>query len=60
MQFKNATVVKSQAFPNRVAALDHGIERTDPGLIPMHELTIDVNDQVFVLRIKFLQHLMKL
>jgi hypothetical protein len=57
VQFKNAAVVEAQSLPNRVTALDNGIERANPGLIPMHELTIDVNHQVFVLRIKFLQHL---
>ena len=56
VQFEDPTVVKTQPFPNRVAALHRGIERTDPGLVPMHELTIDVDDQVAVLGIKFLQH----
>src|SRR5437667_2550820 len=56
VQFKDPTVVKTQPFPNRVAALHRRIERTDPGLVPMHKLTIDINDQVAVLGIKFLQH----
>ena len=56
VQFEDPTVVKSQPLPNRVAALHRRIERTDPGLVPMHELTIDVDDQVAVLGIKFLKH----
>ena len=55
-QFKDATVVEPQAFPNRVTALDRGIERTDPGLVAVDQFTVDVNDQVFVLRIKLLLH----
>ena len=56
VQFENATVVKPQTFPNRVAALDRGIERTDARLVAVDQLTVDVNDQVLVLRIKFLLH----
>ena len=56
VQFEDATVVKTQPFPNRVAALHRRIEWTDPGLVAMHELTIDVDDQVAVLGIKFLKH----
>ncbi len=57
VQFENAAVVKPQAFPDRVPSLHRGIERTDAGLVAMHQLAVDVYDQVAVFRIKFLQHL---
>src|ERR1051325_8369361 len=55
-QFENAPVVESQTFPNRIATLHRGIKRADSRFVAMYELTVDVNDQVFVLRIKFLLH----
>src|SRR5262249_16774815 len=56
-QFKNAAVVESQSFPDRIAPLYHRIEGTHPGLVAVHQLTVDVDDQVFVFRIKCLLHL---
>src|SRR5712691_6768395 len=56
VQFEDAAVVKTQSFPDRVTALHGGIERTDPGFAALHQLTVDVYDQVAVLRVKFLQH----
>ena len=56
VQFKDATVVEPKPLPNRVTALHRRIEWTDPGLVAMDELTIDVDDQVAVLGIKFLKH----
>jgi hypothetical protein len=56
VQFENAAVVKPQAFPNRVPPLHRGIERTDTGVFAMHQLAVDVYDQIAVFRIKFLQH----
>ena len=56
-QFEDPAVVKPQSFPNRVAALHCRIERTDPGFVAMHQLTVDVDDQITVLAIKFLKHL---
>jgi hypothetical protein len=58
VQFENATIVKSQAFPDRVAALHDGIEWTHAGFIAMHEPTVDIDDQVAVLLVKFLEHLL--
>jgi len=56
VQFEDPTVVKTQPFPNRVAALHRRIERTDPGFVAMDQLTVDVDDQVAVPGIKFLKH----
>ena len=60
VQFEDATVVESKPFPDCVPALDCGIERTDSGFVAMHELTVDVDDQVAVLGIKFLKHKRKI
>ena len=56
VQLEDAAVVKPQSFPDRVPALHRGIERTDPGLIAMDKPTVDVDDQVAVFLVKFLQH----
>ena len=56
VQFEDPTVVKTQPFPNRVAALHRRIERTDPRFVAVDELTVDINDQVLVFAIKFLKH----
>jgi len=56
VQFEDATVVEPKPLPNRVTALYRRIEWTDPGLVAMHELTVDVDDQVAVPGIKFLKH----
>jgi hypothetical protein len=56
VQFENAAIVKSQAFPGRVAALHRRIERTDSRLIAMHETAADVYDQVPVLFVELLEH----
>jgi hypothetical protein len=60
VQFKDASVVEPKPFPNRVAALHRRIERTNPGFVPMHQLTVNVDDQVFVLGIGFLKHKRKI
>jgi len=57
MQLEDASVVKPQSFPDCVTALHRGIKRTDPGFIAMHELTVDIDDQVAISLIKSLQHL---
>src|ERR1043166_5814314 len=56
VQFENAAVVKAQAFPNGVAPLHRRIEGAYSGFVAVHELAVDVDDQVAVLGIKFLQH----
>jgi hypothetical protein len=56
MQLEDSSVVKPQSFPDCVTALHRGIKRTDPGYIAMHELTVDIDDQVAILRIKLLEH----
>jgi hypothetical protein len=56
VQFEDATVVKAQTFPNGVAPLYRRIKRAHPRFIAVHKPTLDVDDQVAVLGIKFLQH----
>ena len=56
VQFENATVIKSQTFPDSIPTLHGRIEWTDPGLIAMNELPVDVNDQVAISFVEFLQH----
>src|SRR6266487_869424 len=56
VQFKDAAVVESKSFPNRVAALDRRVERADSSFVAVDELTVNVNDQVTVLGAKFLKH----
>src|SRR5436190_24314600 len=56
IQFENPAVVHTQAFPHCVAALHRRIERADPGLIAMHQLSVDVHNQVAVSFVEFLKH----
>src|SRR5712692_3154893 len=56
VQFEDPTIIKPQPLPNRVAPLHCRIERTDPGLVAMNELTVDVDRQVLVFGIRFLEH----
>ena len=60
MQLEDASVVKPQPFPDCVTALHRGIKRTDSCFVAMHELTVDIDDQVAVLWIKFLKHKKKI
>ena len=57
VQLEDPSVVKPQPFPDCVTALHRGIKGTDPGFIAMHELTVDIDDQVAILLIKSLQRL---
>ena len=57
VQFENAAVIEPQSFPDRVAALHRGIERADAGLVPVHELAVDVHQQVAVLFVELLEHI---
>ena len=54
VQLENAAVIESQPFPNRIAALDRGIEWTHSRLVAMHEPAVDVHDQVAVLFVELL------
>ena len=56
MEFENPAVVKPQSFPDCVPALHGGIERTDAGFIAMHELTVDIDNQVAIFLVEFLEH----
>ena len=56
MQFEDPAVVKSKPLPNRVAALDRRIEWADASLIPMDYSTVDVDENVAVASVKFLEH----
>ena len=56
VQLEDTAVVKTQAFPDRIAALHGRIKRTDSRLVPVHQLSVDVNKQVAVSVVEFLQH----
>src|SRR6266446_5723938 len=56
VQFENPALIKPQSFPNGIAALDGGIERADAGFVPTNKLTVDVDDQMAVSFVEFLQH----
>jgi hypothetical protein len=56
VQFEDASVVESQTFPNCVAALHGGIERTNASLIAMDEPPVDIYDQIAILLVKLLEH----
>ena len=56
VKFENPAIVQPQSLPHRVAALHGGIKRADSGLVAMHEVTVDINDQVAISLIKFLKH----
>ena len=48
--------VEPQALPDRVAALDRGVERAHRGPVAVGELAAHVDDQVAVALIVILQH----
>ena len=56
VQLEDTAVVKTQAFPDRIAALHCRIKRTDSSLVPMHQLSVDVDNQAAVSVVEFLQH----
>jgi hypothetical protein len=56
VQLEDATVIKAQTFPDSIPTLHRRIEWTDPSLIAMDELAIDINDQVAISLVEFLQH----
>ena len=53
---EDAPGVEPQSLPNRVAALDGGVERAHPGPVPVAEPAAHVDDQVAVALIVTLQH----
>src|SRR4029077_15216692 len=57
VQLEDAAVVKSQPFPDRVTALHRRIERADPCLVAMEQLSVNVYDHVAVSLVEFLKHL---
>jgi hypothetical protein len=40
--------VEPEPFPDRVAALDDGVERAHPGPVAVRELAVHVDDEVAV------------
>src|SRR5205085_6799659 len=56
VQFKNPALIKPQSFPNGIATLDGGIERADARVVAMNKLAIDVDHQIAVSFVEFLQH----
>src|SRR5947207_11108812 len=57
VQFEDAAVVESQAFPNGVATLHDRIERADPRFVAMDQTAIDIDDQVAISLVELLEHL---
>jgi hypothetical protein len=53
---EDPAVGQPQAFPDRVPALHHGVERRHPGVIPVRQAAADVDDQVAVALVELLQH----
>ena len=46
---KDLPLVKSESLPDGLAILDGGIEGADPGLLAVNELSVDENEEIFVL-----------
>src|ERR1041385_7106961 len=57
VQFEDAAVVKSQAFPNSIATLHGRIERADPCFVAMDQTAIDIDDQVAISLVELLEHI---
>ncbi len=55
-QAEDRSAVNAQPFPDRVASLDGGIERADPGPVAVHQLTVDVDQDVAVAFVEGLEH----
>src|SRR4029077_16039018 len=56
VQPEDAPGVEPQALPDRVTALDRGVERADHGPVPMAEPAAHVDDEVAVALVINLQH----
>jgi hypothetical protein len=48
--------VQAQAFPDRITALDDGVERADAGLVAVDQSAGDVDDQVAIAFVVALLH----
>ena len=46
---KDLPLVKSESLPDGIAILDREIEGADPGLLAVNELSVDENEEIFVL-----------
>jgi hypothetical protein len=56
VQLEDPAVVESQPFPHGITSLHCRIERADPSLIAMHQLSVDVYNQISVSLVEFLKH----
>jgi hypothetical protein len=56
VELENPAVVQPQSLPHRVAALHSRIKRTNPCLIAVNQLTVDINDQIAISLVEFLKH----
>src|SRR5689334_20116273 len=57
MKLEDASVVEAQPFPYCVTSLHCRIKRADPSLIAMHQLSVNVYEQISVSLVEFLKHL---
>ena len=48
LQTEDPALVKSQPLPHRISILNRGVKGTDPRLVAMDDLTVDVDLQVLV------------
>src|SRR5215831_12208786 len=60
VKFEDPAVVQPQSFPHCVTSLHGRVKRADPSLIAMHQLSIDVYEQISVSLVEFLKHREKL
>ena len=56
LQLEDASLVQPQPLPHRITALHRGVKRADACLIAMDETTVDIDEQVAVLRVECLLH----
>src|SRR5262245_19861541 len=57
VKLEDPTVVESQPFPDCVTPLYRRVEGADPGLVAMHQLSVDVYHQIAISFVEFLKHL---
>ena len=55
-EFEDFSLVKSEPFPAGVAVLDRRVKGADSGLVAVNEISIEVDDEVFVFGIEGLEH----
>ena len=56
VELENPAVVQSQTFPHSVTTLHRRIKGADSGLVAMHQLTVDVYNQIAISFVEFLKH----